>query len=183
MSVRRADVSCQGWVSNKDKGDAFFRAQREKADKADHEGEGRFYQMMQEIAMQMEDDTSTLKLPCSKSHQSKVLDICMAPGGYAAAMLKINPHAKVFGITLGVQDGGHPLLIPKSDLAGIQYLDVTLLYREYSNRDIPIHHPDRKSFLSVRPFKFHTFDLVFCDGIKLRTQTRATYREENEVIR
>jgi hypothetical protein len=58
-----------------------------------------------------------------------------------------------------------------------------MLVNEYTNKPLPPKHPDRERFLTIRPFKFHAFDLVFCDGMVLRTQQREDYREGNEAIR
>ena len=107
----------------------------------------------------------------------------MAPGGYSAAVLKHNPSAKCFGITLPPEVGGHPLHIEKHKLAGLQFLDVTLLAKEYCDVPIPTSHPDPASFLPVRPFRFYKMDLIFCDGMVLRTHARASYRDTNEAMR
>lgn len=40
-------------MQNKDKGDAFFKAQRERADNADVSGEQKFFRMMIQIADEM----------------------------------------------------------------------------------------------------------------------------------
>jgi len=170
----------QGWTQNKEKGDAFFKEQREKADNTDEAGEQRFFVMMQQIAEEMHRATGALS---AHGREIKVLDICMAPGGYTAAVLKLHPNAKAFAITLPKEQGGHPLHISKERLAGLQLLDVTMLAAEYTNQPIPQKHPEREKFLAVRPFKFHSFDLVFCDGMVLRTQKRESHRESTEVTR
>lgn len=176
--------------------------QRENADHADEEGEKRFYKMMQEIADEMQNRTGAfmprrrgysfsgpmsprggLSPQSLRDTEFKSLDICMAPGGYTAAVLKYHPNAKAYGITLRVDQGGHPLHIEKGLLAGLQLLDVTMLAAEFTDKILPTNHPARADFLTVRPFKFHSFDLVFCDGMVLRTQERPTYREANEVTR
>ncbi|KAI6713457.1 hypothetical protein JHW43_004059 [Diplocarpon mali] len=173
----------RGWLENKEKGDEFFKSQREKADKADEEGERRFYLMMQEIAEQMDKATGALRLHHSKSHTPKVLDICMAPGGYSAAIMKMNPHSKVFGITLPVELGGHRLCIDPKELSGLLGMDATMLVREFTGKEAPRKHPDYYRFSNVQPFRFYEFDLVLCDGIKLRSHNRPSYREENEAVR
>lgn len=138
--------------------------------------------MMQNIAMQMQTETYAL-MPSQPGASLRVLDICMAPGGYAATILKLNPQAEIYGITLGTETGGHQLLIPKGDLTCVLELDVTLLLEEFSDREAPASHPDYANFLQERPFRDHRFDIVFCDGMKLRQHARATYREENEAVR
>jgi 23S rRNA U2552 (ribose-2'-O)-methylase RlmE/FtsJ len=136
--------------------------------------------MMQQIAEEMHRATGALS---AHGREIKVLDICMAPGGYTAAILKLHPNAKAFAITLPKEQGGHPLHIGKERLAGLQLLDVTMLATEFANQPIPKNHPERERFLTVRPFKFHAFDIVFCDGMVLRTQKRESHRESTEVTR
>ena len=94
-------------MQNKEAGDAHFAAQRAKADQADDKGEKRFYTMMQQIAEEMNNITSVL-YPQQQDKELMCLDICMAPGGYTAAVLKHHKSAKCFGITLPAKDGGHP---------------------------------------------------------------------------
>ncbi|KAG9232170.1 hypothetical protein BJ875DRAFT_381358 [Amylocarpus encephaloides] len=101
----------RGWVQNKEKGDAFFKAQREKADHTDEVSEKKFYNMMQRIAEEMHGLTGVLNPP-QQDVELKTLDICMAPGGYTAAIIKRHPRAKAFGITLSRKQGGHPLHFP-----------------------------------------------------------------------
>ncbi|TVY54180.1 hypothetical protein LCER1_G004590 [Lachnellula cervina] len=181
--VRVMGFRDRGWMQNKDKGDAFFKAQRERADNADVSGEQKFFRMMIQIADEMNGLTGALSPQTARGPNMKVLDICMAPGGYTAAVLKFNPRASTFAITLPKDQGGHPIHIERSRLAGLQLLDVTMLVNEYTDKPIPPNHPDREKFLTIRPFRFHSFDLVFCDGMVLRTQQREDYREKNEVIR
>ena len=68
----------------------------------------------------------------------KVLDICMAPGGYTAAVLRFNPRAKAFAITLPMEQGGHPIHIERNRLAGLQLLDVVSDQSGYKNIQVKI---------------------------------------------
>ncbi|EHL00694.1 hypothetical protein M7I_3324 [Glarea lozoyensis 74030] len=112
--VRVMEYRNRGWIENKEKGDAHFKAQRAKADQADHSGAERFYIMMQQIAKEMHMVTGALE-PRQQEEQLKCLDICMAPGGYTAAVLERHPNAKCFGITLPTKQGGHPLKFAEVD--------------------------------------------------------------------
>lgn len=114
-----------------------------------------------------------------------VLDICMAPGGYTAYMLGLHPKAQTFAITLPTSQGGHTLHIPKKELAGFREVDVTLYFREFSDRNISDidYHPGKLSFSTLKPFIFYKMDIVFCDGMVLRTQERPDYRDNNEKTR
>ncbi|KAE8443334.1 hypothetical protein EG329_001977 [Mollisiaceae sp. DMI_Dod_QoI] len=150
--VRVNNLREKGWFENKEKGDAFFAAQREKADHADKKDEKHFYDMMVQIGEEMHRVTGALAPQGVRGF--KVLDICMAPGGYAAAVLKLSPGAEIYGITLDEKAGGHPLLLDDPRLKCVKRMDITML-----------------------------FNLVLCDGIKLRTQRRDDWREENEATR
>jgi hypothetical protein len=108
----------------------------------------------------------------------------MAPGGYTAATLKYSPHAQAYGITLPSSLGGHLLHIDTSKLAGVKYLDVTLLYKEFSEAASPPRsHPDYANFNPFQPYRAYKFALVFCDGMVLRTHERPSYRGLNELTR
>jgi len=85
---------------------------------------------MLDIADEMEHVTGALRIQGGGHHDIRVLDICMAPGGYTIAALKYNPNAKVHAITLPEEQGGHPIIIDKKVLQGLQLVDVTLLYKE-----------------------------------------------------
>ena len=170
-------------MENKEQGDEFFKRQRERADTADAQGSTNFYRMMIKIADDMHASTGALALPASPGRPIKILDICMAPGGYTEAALRFNNGAQAFGITLSEEQGGHKLHFNKDLLAGRFFGDVTMIFKEFTDQPIPENHPDRIKFTPVRPFRSHRFDLIFCDGKVLRTHTRSTYREGKEVTR
>lgn len=58
-----------------------------------------------------------------------------------------------------------------------------MLVNEYTDKPIPAKYPEKGKLLTIRPFKYHSFDLVFCDGMVLRTQQRESHREGTEVTR
>jgi 23S rRNA U2552 (ribose-2'-O)-methylase RlmE/FtsJ len=136
--------------------------------------------MMYEIADEMNETTSMLKdLPA----RPKVLDICMAPGGFSGIILKRIAGSRIVAITLPVDKGGHEILIPnwKADTRiKVHFVDLTLLSAEMGVEHIPPEHPDADEFLTLRPFPMMKVDLVFCDGQVLRTHTRSSYRESRE---
>ncbi|TAQ87937.1 hypothetical protein B7494_g3742 [Chlorociboria aeruginascens] len=181
--VRVMELRDRGWNQNKEQGDKFFKQQRDRADNAGPGDEQRFYDMMVQIGDEMQHLTRALTPPASSKEGIKILDICMAPGGYTASARKHNSIAKCYGITLSENQGGHAMIFPPSELEGIRYLDITMLAAEYSDKPVPRDHPDRASFDSRRHFRSIKFDLIFCDGIVLRTQQRPSYRDEVEVTR
>ncbi len=112
----------------------------------------------------------------------KILDLCMAPGGYTASALKYNPTAKAIGITLPPDTGGHEVLL-NSYRSTVIYHDITMFAKEFGTEEIPRTHPGRDSFSLERPFINQRFDFVICDGQVLRTHDRPEYRERTEANR
>lgn len=130
--------------------------------------------------------TSALPSSSTLDRPSNILDLCMAPGGFTASVLKRARDAKVCGISLPVSQGGHMIMVPdwqKDRRIQVHFLDITMLAAEMDMISIPAKHPDAANFLFDRPFCGETFDLVFCDGQVLRTHTRPEYREGREASR
>jgi 23S rRNA U2552 (ribose-2'-O)-methylase RlmE/FtsJ len=138
--------------------------------------------MMQQIGDELQESTHALSLTSNYAEEVKILDICMAPGGYTSSALKYNCRATVFGITLPPAQGGHEILLRHSK-SDIIFLDVTMLAKEFGVDIVPPTHPDHSCFLSERPYLGYTFKLIFCDGQVLRTHQRAEYREHQEALR
>lgn len=114
--------------------------------------------------------------------QPLVLDLCMAPGGFTASVMKRFPRAVVEAITLPAESGGHPVMARSRNLK-VVYADITMYAADFGVKKIPDHHPDFTVFSSERPFSNSSYDLVFCGGAVLRTQKRADYREKGEPAR
>lgn len=117
-----------------------------------------------------------LNLPRSNA---RVLDLCMAPGGYTASTLKHSPYAVVCGFTLPLNLGGHAVLLRKGTLY-ILHGDITMLHKEFGVEEIPPNHCELSKFSDIRPWFGKRFDLVFCDGQTLRTHEPyiADYRRQ-----
>ncbi|RFU30035.1 hypothetical protein B7463_g6341, partial [Scytalidium lignicola] len=164
-------------------GDEHFKKQREISDATTKKDETVFFFMMRQIAEEMHAAVSIFDVSIYPDDEMKVLDLCMAPGGYSAAVLKHHKKARVFGITLPESLGGHEVVLDKSKLAGLQKIDITMLVGEFSNQPVPANHPERSNFLMVRPFRHHSFHLIFCDGIILRSHERANQRKVVEAFR
>jgi 23S rRNA U2552 (ribose-2'-O)-methylase RlmE/FtsJ len=114
-----------------------------------------------------------------------VLDMCMAPGGYIAAVLDQYPDAKVRGFTLPVEKGGHAMKLQSANIH-LQSLDVTLLAGDMGlvKADVPSTHPGASDFMMQNQIQeTEKFDLIFCDGQVLRTHVRAEWREHGEALR
>lgn len=142
--------------------------------------------MMCEIATDFDNLTGVISRLREVGNNPKALDLCMAPGGFAGAVLRAIRNAIVCGITLPVEDGGHPMTMPlweTNQRLQTLWLDITMLAAEMGADKIPPEHPEASKFSTLRPFGGQAFDLVFCDGNVLRTQKRETYRERKERVR
>ena len=107
----------------------------------------------------------------------------MAPGGFLASVLDINPEANALAFSLPATEGGHNVLLPSSSNVETKLLDITMLAADMAVSDIPAKHPDAENFLPGQFIDRAAFDLVICDGQVLRTQKRASYGETREARR
>ena len=137
---------------------------------------------MQQIGDELQESTGAVAQRSFRVDGIKILDLCMAPGGYTASALKYNPGAAAFGITLPSQHGGHEMLLPPSR-STVYFMDITMLAQEFGVETIPQAHPEVDSFVTERPFLESKFEMVFCDGQVLRTHPRGKHRESNEALR
>lgn len=89
-------------------------------------------------------------LPPSKTIHLQALDICMAPGGYSATALKYNSYAKVCGLSLPIDEGGHEVLLldwHTDRQVEIQFIDITILAVEIGFPDLNLqNHPQASKF-------------------------------------
>ena len=140
---------------------------------------------MQDIASEMNSSTNALKILKSTSQETYILDFCMAPGGFLAKTLSLNPCTHALAFSLPPSDGGHQVLLPRDERVQIQLLDITLLAEDMgvAKNDIPSNHADAEKFVSRRLAPDQKFDIVLCDGQVLRTHIRAPYRERREARR
>lgn len=67
--------TAQGWTQNKEKGDAFFKIQRQRADTSSVKQEGIFIDIMVGIAKDMHQQTSALNPEIMFGKEFRVLDI------------------------------------------------------------------------------------------------------------
>lgn len=117
---------------------------------------------MQSIAAGMHELTRALQI---SSKEPQIIDLCMAPGGYTASAININPSAIVFGVTLPQTFGWHPVLLKNRLQTNIVFTDITIEAAELGVTDLPKEHPELNLFKTecLLPAD-HKFDLVFCDG-------------------
>ncbi|KAH7412566.1 hypothetical protein BKA64DRAFT_331953 [Cadophora sp. MPI-SDFR-AT-0126] len=182
--ARLMELKEKGW--NNPKGDEHFKQQRHRADNTKGQDAVTFYRMMQQIGDEMQANTSAFSHvnQAQPEDDIRILDLCMAPGGYTSTALKYSPRAKATGITLPPSQGGHKVIL-NSPRSTVLYQDITMFAKEFGvdDNEIPAKHPARASFLAEQPFVNQKFDLVICDGQVLRTHKRPEYREANEATR
>lgn len=60
--------------------------------------------MMKDVGAEVQEHTQAFSLPIV---EPKALDMCLAPGGFAAIVLKGNPGCQIEGFSLPEELGGH----------------------------------------------------------------------------
>ncbi|KAF8537632.1 hypothetical protein BDD12DRAFT_911333 [Trichophaea hybrida] len=177
-----------GW-GRKD-GDEFFEKQRLRADTNRRPEQLRSqFNMFRNIALDMDKEAHVFTFKSLiPGEQIRILDTCMAPGGFSAAALQTHPTASVDGITLGIRDGGHSVHIPYNSMNSrvkVFFADVTMFATEFGVTPdmIPADHPDAAAFDHTRPYEGRAYDLIVCDGQVLRTHIRGPHREVGEATR
>ncbi|RDW65895.1 uncharacterized protein DSM5745_09634 [Aspergillus mulundensis] len=182
---RLCELRKKGWENPA--GDAFFAKQRQTADNADDKTARHFYTMMLDIGKDMNRQTGVFSIePSSPTQQPAILDMCMAPGGFLATALALNPTAQALAFSLPPEEGGHNVALDLAAYPNVtaHLCDITMLAADIgvSSAEIPVDHPDVHGFLPAH-FNQKKFDLAFCDGQVLRTHARASYREKREATR
>lgn len=140
--------------------------------------------MMQNIGLELESSTGAFDVAGEESgYQPRILDLCMAPGGFLFAAMQCNPGAIATAYSLPFEAGGHKVLLPENKNIKTTMLDITMLAADMDADDIPEGHPDFANFLPKQFSGDREFDIVLCDGQLLRTQLRADYRTHSEARR
>ena len=122
----------------------------------------------------------TLILPRSNA---RVLDLCMAPGGYTTSVLEQSSHAVVCAFTLHPDMGGFEQLLREDMDVQIMFGDITMLHKEFGVDEIPRDYCKLSKFDDIRLWDGKRYDLVFCDGEVLRSHRIANYRRQVEATR
>lgn len=140
---------------------------------------------MQNIGFELHTAANAFKVTKWRNTPANILDMCMAPGGFLYAALKVNRGATATAYSLPPDDGigGHQVFLPPNKKVQLEFLDVTMLAEDMGVDKIPEAHPDRDNFLPKRFKGKRIFDLALCDGHVLRMHHRAAYREESEIRR
>lgn len=138
-----------------------------------------FYQKTQRIGRGLARTTRLLDLNCSSP---RVLDLCMAPGGFSSTTKEFIPSSVIDAVTLPIQLGGY--LVMLEGFRNIIYADITMYIEEMSpGEDVPVDHPDMEQFDTTRPFAENKYDIIFCGGTVGKTHPMEEYRHECEYSR
>ncbi|KAI1971599.1 hypothetical protein LOZ53_004452 [Ophidiomyces ophidiicola] len=175
-AVFRDLLAVQNAVWSRPEVDDYFKLQRTRADSATATQKKWFFKMMRALGDQLQAQMDIIPLP-NEAEEFKVLDICMAPGGYSATVLKHHRNARISALSLPKEDGGHDILLPNwknHPRVEVELMDITMLSSEFGYPGLlPLDHPAASQFSPHRPFVESQFDLIFCDGQVLRSHHRA----------
>ncbi|KAI0880717.1 uncharacterized protein GGS22DRAFT_174593 [Annulohypoxylon maeteangense] len=182
---RVSEIRQKGWESPE--GDAYFQQLRQSADQANEHTATFFYKLMRNIGNELHQYTNAFairrNLLSEPRSRARILDMCMAPGGFLATALSKNPGAEALAFSLPISAGGHTILVPNSSTVEQRLMDITMLAADMGVEEIPKDHPDAGNFLPRQFEPDNLFDLVLCDGQVLRVHPRAPYRENREAKR
>ena len=121
---------------------------------------------------------------------ARVLDLCMAPGGYSASVLKYNPDAVkyhpdalVCAYSLHPDMGGYRKRFHNHKSVHMLWGDITTLHKEFGVEEIPHDFRELLDVDNRRPWYGKWFDLIICDGRAHRRHKIADYRRQVESTR
>ena len=140
---------------------------------------------MKDIGEELADNTAAFESHMPLSLDNKILDMCMAPGGFLATAFNKLPNATAVAFTLPRKAGGHQVFLDDylREKVEEQRIDITMLAKDMGIDSIPQDHEEANKFLPQHLFPDQRFNLVICDGQVLRTHERPSYREGKEAMR
>lgn len=139
---------------------------------------------MKDVGRDLHKATNAFAIPPCPGQQPRILDMCMAPGGFLATALMRNRGATAKAFSLPICDGGHEVLLPPGAAVDAKFLDITLLAADmgFDVHQHPHPHPDPHRFLGRHFQPDELFDLALCDG-QVRRRHRGLRRGEREAKR
>ena len=121
--------------------------------------------MMQNIGLELQSFTGAFNVTGEEAgYQPRILDMCMAPGGFLFAAMQYNPDAIATAYSLPFEAGGHKVILPEKENIKIKMLDITMLAADMDADDIPEGHPDSANLLPKQFSGEREFDIALCDG-------------------
>ncbi|KAJ5144381.1 hypothetical protein N7476_004816 [Penicillium atrosanguineum] len=154
----------RGW--NNPKGDDYLRAQRRNADQSSVKNDFYFHSLVKDIGEELHQFGNIFAINRTQEGPPKILDMCMAPGGFWETALKKNPGSQAVAFSLPVTCGGHKSQLPKDMNVDQKFLDVTMLASDMGAHEIPKDHPDAINFLPQQLRQNQLFDLVISLGLE-----------------
>ncbi|KAJ5671508.1 hypothetical protein N7507_000635 [Penicillium longicatenatum] len=150
------------------KADEYFRNQKARAVQSVSEDQkAGFFNMMTRIGDNFQDQEKLIPPPW-KRMSFDVLDLCMAPGGFSATVLKYNRFAQVCAISLPTNEGGLEIYLPgwqENKRLKVQMLNLAMLSAELGFPELALaDQPSASKFSNHIPYAGRKFDLIFCDG-------------------
>ncbi|KAL2800321.1 hypothetical protein BJX66DRAFT_332462 [Aspergillus keveii] len=157
-------------------GDEFFKKRWDCVVKANHRARLGLYRMTQEVGDGLASATGLLDLYGTSS--PRILDLCMAPGGFSMTSKKRLPRSIIDAITLPTELGGHQVMSPEI-FNEIIYAEITMFAQELVLGEADRYlsaHPDSAKFHTTRPYLENKYDVVFCGGTVCKDHPREEYR-------
>ncbi|KOS36095.1 hypothetical protein ACN38_g13213, partial [Penicillium nordicum] len=165
----------KGWL-NPD-GDKFFEDRKRNATNPDPEVKESLYNMTLDIGNALASTTGVFKL---ESSYPRILDLCMAPGGFSATAKRELPESIIDAITLPPQTGGYEVMADNI-CRHITYADITMYSKEMiSDGHIPADRPDSERFETSSPYVENQYDIVICGGAVAKAHLMERHRSECE---
>lgn len=101
-SVTSTDLRASPRAGTTPAGDTFFKTSWHRADTANEEGQQRFYNMMLNFGVQIDAETDGAfhinNKRIADGQRPRILDLCMAPGGFGAKALELIPGHSCVGL-------------------------------------------------------------------------------------
>lgn len=133
--------------------------------------------MTLDIGNALASTTGVFKL---KSSYPRILDLCMAPGGFSATAKRELPESIIDAITLPPQTGGYEVMADNI-CRHITYADITMYSKEMiSDGHIPADRPDSEGFETSSPYVENQYDIVICGGAVAKAHLMERHRSECE---
>lgn len=139
--------------------------QRDRADGCGEQTAAYFYRLMKAIDEELNRATGAFEVP---RRPVRILDLCMAPGGFLATALGRNPGASAVAFSMPPASGGHEVLLPRGEAVDLRLVDITMLADDMGAGAIPAGRFEPRQLAADQ-----LFDLVLCDGQVLRTHACA----------
>jgi len=162
-------------------GDDFFKHQRQQADNPTENGARNFYMMTINIGKKLHDCTNAFDV-LQTSKEPSALDMGITPREFSTTILETYPKARVRGITLPDEDGGHAVQLRHKNLK-LELRDINTLAGDLGLNTIPETRYEARSLTTEKLFAGEAYDMAICGGQVTRNQRREQWREQRETRR